>query len=207
MTMASWIIKLVAGGGVAVQVARTLLRSYSSKRRSKNPRQIRLSFPHHNGPVVTAQLLWEQAPLTCKAIVDALPFNTVSWHGRNSGAEALCLTPSVIYGIPQDATENAKTDHKKGMLCFGVELAGQAVGGAGSDDASEIAWFFGEHCQAQYWVSESGPPHTKGPYRRQTANLNHFAQVDESFGVDAFYRVCGNLPHLGDTKIKVEAIE
>ena len=52
-------------------------------------------------PFSTGLNQWSQAPGTCAAIVASLPFSTVCWHGRNSGAEALCLTPTVISDLPQ----------------------------------------------------------------------------------------------------------
>merc|ERR1711879_310434 len=100
-------------------------------------------------------------------------------HGRNSGAEALLVTPALISHVPQDATENATSEHKLGNILFGYEPAGFCHGGAGADDVSEIAWIYGEAAQACYWVREKGPPHTEGPYHRQAAILNVFAQIFE----------------------------
>ena len=34
------------------------------------------------------------------------------------------MTPKVVRDVPQDATENATTDHRKGMVAFGLELVG-----------------------------------------------------------------------------------
>ena len=105
--------------------------------------------------------------------------------GRNSGAEALLVTPSLISHLPQDESENATTEHKLGDVLFGYEPAGFCHGGAAaSASASEIAWIYGEAAQACYWVSEKGPPHTEGPYRRQAATLNVFARIVEE---DGFY--------------------
>ena len=157
-----------------------------------------------DGSVATAkaELLWNKAPKTCAAIVDALPIETYCWHGRNSGSEALLVTPSLISHLPQDATENGTTEHKLGNVLFGYEPAGFCHGGAGSEDASEIAWIYGEAAQACYWVSEKGPPHDVGPYHRQAATLNVFAQMVEE---DGFYACSQRLIKTGQQRIRVWA--
>ena len=80
-----------------------------------------------DGSVATAKatLLWDKAPQTCEAITKQLPIETHCWHGRNSGAEALLVTPTLISHVPQDATENATTEHKIGNILFGYEPAEQ----------------------------------------------------------------------------------
>ncbi len=64
------------------------------------PAAISIRLPQ-TGATATAELLWDKAPRTCAAIVSMLPFEMVCWHGKNSGAEALCLTPEVITDLPQ----------------------------------------------------------------------------------------------------------
>merc|ERR1712166_894841 len=91
------------------------------------PSAIRIEMVQ-SGATATATLLWDQAPKTCAAIVASLPFSTVCWHGRNSGAEALCLTPTVISDLPQDESENATTEHAVDDLVFGYEPAGFLLG-------------------------------------------------------------------------------
>ena len=87
-------------------------------------------------------------------------------------------------------------------MLFGFEPAGFCYGGAGSEDASEIAWIYGEAASAQYWVSEHGPPHDKPPFRRQIATLNHFAQIVSEQG---FYAASKRLIKTGERRIRVWA--
>ena len=61
-----------------------------------------------NGATAKATLYWDKAPKTCSAIVSMLPFSTVAWHGTMSGAEALCVTPRNVDGIPRDESENCE---------------------------------------------------------------------------------------------------
>ena len=149
-----------------------------------------------------ATLLWGKAPKTCEAIVAQLPFETTTFHGKNSGAEALLVTPKCISHLPQDESESATQTHEFGNVLFGFEPSGFCVGGAGSDDCSEIAWIYGPAAQACFWVSVDGPPHDKPPYRRQPATLNHFAQIVEE---DGFYAASKNLIKTGERKVRVWA--
>jgi hypothetical protein len=165
------------------------------------------SIEDSSGAVVataTAELLWEQAPKTCAAICSQLPIETTTFHGKNSGAEALLVTPACISDVPQDASESGTTTHAFGNVLFGFEPEGFCVGGAGSTDCSEIAWIYGEAAQACFWVSEDGPPHDKPPYRLQAATLNHFAQIVSE---DGFYAASKQLIKTGERRIVVRAGE
>ena len=88
---------------------------------TERPQFLLFKIEAADGSVATAKatLLWEKAPQTCEAIVASLPIVTTCWHGRNSGDEALLCTPTLISHVPQDATENATTEHK---VPLGVEL-------------------------------------------------------------------------------------
>ena len=76
-------------------------------------------------------------------------------------------------------------------------------GGAGTDDASEIAWIYGPAAQACYWLSEKGPPHDVGPFYRQAANLNVFAKIEHE---DGFYKESARLQRYGQQQIFVTKI-
>ena len=76
-------------------------------------------------------------------------------------------------------------------------------GGAGTDDASEIAWIYGPAAQACYWLSEKGPPHDVGPFYRQAANLNVFAKIERE---DGFYKESARLQRYGQQRIFVTKI-
>ena len=168
------------------------------------PSKLYFSIETVDGAAATAEaeLLWERAPKTCAAIAAMLPFETTCWHGRNSGDEALLVTPKLIADVPQDATENGTQDHTLGAVLFGFEPAGFCYGGAGSADSSEIAWIYGHAANAQYWVSAHGPPHDKPPFHRQTATLNHFAQIIKE---DGFYAFSKRLTKTGERKVRVWA--
>jgi hypothetical protein len=115
------------------------------------------------------------------------------------------MTPNPILGIPQDESENVSTDHKMGNLYFGLEEAGKCYGGCSpGTSASEIAWFYGPAGLAQYWVSESGPPHDKPPFVRETAKLNEFAKIEAE---DGFYEACRKTQRSGETEIIITIIE
>lgn len=166
-------------------------------------RRLLFSITGRDGAVVgtaTAELRWDQAPRTCAAIVAQLPMQTTCFHGKNSGAEALLVTPTCVKDVPQDASEAGTQTHEMGNVLFGFEPSGFCVGGAGSDDCSEIAWFYGPAGQANFWVSEHGPPHDRPPYRRQAATLNHFAQIVDEQG---FYAASKALNKTGELQIRV----
>jgi len=130
--------------------------------------------------------------------------NTTAFHGRNSGDEALLVTPSVLLGVPQDESENATKEHTMNHLYFGLEEAGKSYGGcAPGSSASEICWFYGPAGLAQYFVSVNGPPHDTPPFVRETANLNEFASLLEE---DGFYDSCPKLQRGGETEVVVEAV-
>ena len=162
------------------------------------PRYLR--FRLGDSATATAELLWEAAPRTCAAIVAQLPIDTHAWHGRNSGSEALLLTPKVITDVPQDSTEGATTEHRLGDVLFGFERAGSCHGGAGAEDVSEIAWIYGHAAQACFWLSEHGPPHDKPPFRRVAASINAFARITEENG---FYEASGRMGRYGQQRVVV----
>lgn len=118
----------------------------------RNPTAVKISLPRYSASA-TYGLLWERAPKTCAAICAALPMNTTAFHGRNSGDEALLVTPSVLLGVPQDESENATKEHTMNHLYFGLEEAGKSYGGcAPGSSASEICWFYGPAGLAQVRV-------------------------------------------------------
>jgi hypothetical protein len=162
-----------------------------------------------SGTIATATLLWDKAPRTCRAIVDSLPFTSHCFHGRNSGAEALLLTPKVISHLPQDETENGTTEHRLGDVLFGFERAGSCHGGAaanwsssgggGGGDVSEIAWIYGHAAQACFWVKDNSTG-----YRREVACLNRFAEMDGE--PKGFYAESAGLQQTGRREIIVTSI-
>merc|ERR1711957_291062 len=102
------------------------------------------------------KLLWSKAPKTCAAIVGSLnkkgEMKVKSVHGRNSGSEALFLTPTVL----PIGDENTILNYKTGDVCFGFEPKGCCSHGA--VDASEVAWIYKNDAQPRRWVSINGDP-------------------------------------------------
>eukprot|EP00949_MAST-11_sp_MAST-11-sp1_P002625 g2625.t1 len=163
-------------------------------------RPSRIRFDIDDGAATaTAILLWEKAPKTCQAICDALPIISHCIHGRNSGAEALLVTPSVIDWVQQGPEENGTENHCEGDVLFGFEAAGSCHGGAKNNaDVSEIAWIYGPAAQATYWL-----PNGSGGFRRQAVTLNRFARIEEE---NDFYKQSANLPVTGQRRIVVTAV-
>ena len=60
----------------------------------------------------------------------------------------------------------------------------------------------GPACQANFWVSEHGPPHDKPPYRRQPAMLNVFARF---VAEDGFYAASRRMGRYGQQRVVVTA--
>ena len=167
---------------------------------TKQPTILKFEIPSLNASA-TAKLLWDKAPLTCEAIVSQMPYTTMAFHGRNSGDEALCLTPSCITNVKQDETENAQTEHNKNGVYFGFEEAGKSYGGASSGSScSEIAWIYGDAAQACNWQSVHGEPHDKPPFVRKAANINLFAIIIEE---NNFYTASSMLQRKGEQEIKL----
>ncbi|GMI18804.1 hypothetical protein TrLO_g11881 [Triparma laevis f. longispina] len=167
------------------------------------PAALLLSLPSYNA-TATYTLNWDLAPKTCAAICASLPMTSVCFHGRNSGDEALTITPQPILNIPQDSSENCTTSHSMNHLYFGLEIAGKSYGGCSpGHSASEICWFYGPAGLAQYWVSSKGPPHTEPPFVRETAVLNEFAVLKVENG---FYNASRCTQRGGETSIIITAI-
>ena len=167
---------------------------------SRKPTCLLFSIPSTNA-TARGRLLWDKAPKTCAAVCAQLPIESTTFHGRNSGDEALLCTPKVISTVPQDESENASTEHRKDFLYFGYEPPGFCYGGV-EGGGSEIVWIYGDAAQATYWVSEHGPPHDKPPYTRKAALLNCFGSAEEE---DGFYATSKKLVKTGELKITVTA--
>ena len=65
------------------------------------------------GEVITAVLLEQKAPQTCKAIWDALPFDGTLNHAKMAGNELLYKIPVLI-----DDAENITFEHKAGNISY-----------------------------------------------------------------------------------------
>ena len=104
------------------------------------PKVLKFNFTKTNS-WANVKLLWNKAPKTCAAIVNSLNKNgemkVKSVHGRNSGSEALFLTPKCL----PLGDENTILNYKTGDVCFGFEPKG--ICSHAKVDCSEVAWAYG----------------------------------------------------------------
>jgi hypothetical protein len=144
------------------------------------------------------QLLWDAAPRTCAALVEALPDGTevMACHARHSGAEALFLTPEVLRDV---GDENASLEYDVGDVLFGYEPSGICQHAA--EDASEVAWIYHGAAFPRRWVSDDGDPtNQRGPWHCVDVALNKWGKVVEESG---FYDRCQRMPRTGEQKLYI----
>lgn len=102
---------------------------------TSRPKQIRLTFTGE-GASVLADLLWEEAPNTCRALVEAGPCRRTAHHAIYSGSEGVFILPQVLRIRP----ENATTQVRPGDVGFTWMAAGSHYGVA--EDFAEVCWFY-----------------------------------------------------------------
>jgi len=138
------------------------------------PQKMCFSFPQENAHAV-AELLWDQAPRTCEAVLSVLPFSGTSHHGIYSGSECVLLLDKVLR-LPK---ENATSKVTKGQIAF-TWLAGGSAYGV-EEDFAEICWFYDIDAEPRMW---------EGP-----VEVNVFARIVEP--ADSFYSVCRRMRREG----------
>lgn len=129
-----------------------------------------------------AELLDGQAPTTCDAIWDALPFEGDLNHGIWSGPETYLLIDPAIRIAP----ENQTVQTQAGEIGYYTVEAGRIVDWP--DDLSELAFFYGRGAR---------PGMPTGPVA-----VNLFARIVEN--LEEFARVCDEIRRSGITRIRVE---
>ncbi len=144
-------------------------------------RRLRLALPDADVTAV-AELLESQAPATCSAIWDALPFAGELNHGIWSGPETYLLIDPTIRIAP----ENQTVQTQAGEIGYYTVEAGRIVDWP--DDLSELAFFYGRGAR---------PAMPTGP-----VPVNLFARIIEN--LDEFARACDEIRRSGITKIRVE---
>jgi Protein of unknown function (DUF3830) len=144
--------------------------------------RIRLSFTQDNVSA-EAELLMEEAPATCQALLRLLPLAGVSHHAIYSGSECVLLLDQVLR-LP---AENATTKVTRGEVAFTWMAAGSKYGV--HSDFSEICWFYDIDAEPRMW---------EGP-----TPVNVFARIVEP--ADSFYAVCRRMRREGVKPLAVLA--
>jgi uncharacterized protein DUF3830 len=143
------------------------------------PHEIVLRFPDE-GVAASARLLREQAPETCRAVMDALPAAGSARHGIYSGSEVYLVLP-VLLAPPR---EHATTIVGPGDVGF---LTVEKGSGYGIDeDYSEICWFYD---------LDATPSMPEGPIA-----VNLFAR---RYDADAFFAVCRRMRLEGAKSVEI----
>lgn len=144
------------------------------------PRRIVVSFVDE-GVSAVAELMEEQAPKTCTAVLSALPQRGEAHHGTYSGSEiAFILDRDLKVG-----KENATTKVLPGDLAYTRFEGGELFGFPTS--FSELCWFYDR---------DAVPSMPDGP-----VPVNIFARFTEGF--DAFAAVCRRMRREGVKRVEV----
>jgi len=132
------------------------------------------------GVTASARLLREQAPETCRAVVDALPASGVARHGIFSGSEVYLVLPAVL----TPPREHATTIVGPGDVGF---LTVEKGSGYGIEESySEICWFYD---------LDATPSMPEGPIA-----VNVFARLDDA---DGFFAVCRRMRLEGAKRVEI----
>jgi hypothetical protein len=144
-------------------------------------RRLRLVFPSENVTAL-AELLEKEAPRTCRAIWEALPFEGELNHAMWSGPETY---------LPIDPSLRVAPEHQTIHPLPG-EIGFYAIDGGvlmdWPEDMAEIAFFY---------ARGSRPSMPSGPVA-----MNIFARVVENF--DGFQGVCARMRKEGVKRLRVE---
>jgi hypothetical protein len=138
-----------------------------------------LRFPDE-GVSAPARLLLEQAPETCRAVLDALPASGTARHGIYSGSEVYLLLPVLL----RPPREHATTIVGPGDVGF---LTVEKGSGYGIEEAySEICWFYD---------LDATPSMPEGPIA-----VSVFARLHDA---DAFFAVCRRMRLEGAKSVEI----
>jgi hypothetical protein len=132
------------------------------------------------GVSASARLLREQAPETCRAVLEALPAAGRARHGIYSGSEVYVLLPELL----RPPREHATTIVGPGDVAF---LTVEKGSGYGIDEAySEICWFYD---------LDATPSMPEGPVA-----VNVFARLHDA---EAFFAVCRDMRLEGAKSVEI----
>ena len=136
-------------------------------------------FPDE-GVAASARLLREEAPETCRAVLEALPAAGTARHGIYSGSEVYLVLP----GLLRPPREHATTIVGPGDVAF---LTVEKGSGYGIEEAySEICWFYD---------LDATPSMPEGPVA-----VNVFARLHDA---EAFFAVCRRMRLEGAKPVEV----
>lgn len=136
------------------------------------------------GVAASARLLQEQAPDTCRAVVDALPAAGSARHGIYSGSEVYLVLPELL----APPREHATTIVGPGDVGF---LTVEKGSGYGIEEAySEVCWFYD---------LDATPSMPEGPIA-----VNVFARLYEA---EVFFAVCRRMRLEGAKRLEIARAE
>lgn len=136
---------------------------------------------------VRFRLLWEQAPRTCTALSEALPYAGEASHATCSGPAGVVFLEREL-PIPP---ENATTSPRAGDLLYTYYAPGWRQGYP--DHTSEIYWFY----------PPGGRPTVPGMFIPAMASV--FAEPVDTAGLEPFYRWTKSLHAEGYKQMRVAA--
>ncbi|MGD9714506.1 MAG: DUF3830 family protein [Thermomicrobiales bacterium] len=148
------------------------------------PRRIKITFTEENVSAI-AELLEDQAPKTCEAVLSVLPQEGEAHHATYSGSEVVLILDRII-DIGQ---ENATTMVIPGDVAFTTFEGGKIFGFP--DTFSEIAVFY---------ARDAIPSMPNGP-----VPMNIFGRITE--GLEAFAEVCFRMRRSGVKPLSIEFID
>jgi hypothetical protein len=146
------------------------------------PKRVRFTFVDE-GVSAVAELLEDQAPKTCAAVLAALPQSGDSHHATYSGSEAVLILDRDL-GVGK---ENATSKVIPGDLAYTRFVGGEMWGFP--DTFSELCWFYDR---------DAIPSMPDGP-----VPVNIFGRFVENF--DAFAAVCRRMRREGVKRVEVRA--
>ncbi|MDX1692885.1 MAG: DUF3830 family protein [Ketobacteraceae bacterium] len=138
------------------------------------------------GVSATADLLYEQAPVTCNVVVAGLPYTGDAIHGEYSGAEMFTVIPGHIHAPMENHTCSVSA-RDIGFLRF----QGGTDAVEGDRVASEIAWFYGDYAM---------PSMRDGPIA-----MNIFARFDQH-NWEKFAEACGSVKPGEGRPVRITAV-
>ena len=143
------------------------------------PDEIVLRFVDE-GVAASARLLGDDAPETCRAVLDALPVSGTARHGIYSGSEIYLVLPQVL----EPPREHATTIVGAGDVGFLTVEKGSGYGIG--ETYSEICWFYD---------LDATPSMPEGPIA-----VSVFARLHDA---DSFFAVCRDMRLEGAKRIEV----
>jgi hypothetical protein len=134
---------------------------------------------------VRAELLEEEMPRTCEAILKHLPFEGPATHGRYSGSEVALLLSTELR-VEREKATCAVLPGDVGYVWLGRDDHYGL-----DDDVSEIMWFYDR---------DACPSMAEGPVR-----VNVFARITGD--TEAFYKACADTRITGVKTLRVTLCE